>query len=180
MIANRTAGRRGFTLVEIMASLAALTMVMGVCAALLAMLFNLSDSGEKHAAQELAIARAARTFRHDVHAADGVETRPSGKPSPGISLLLKDGSAIEYTAERDAIVRVETVGTTVVSQDRLILPQKASPRFERRKEGDRTFLTLVFNRRGAKTDSPLAVRSFRVDAALGADSRFDRDGGTLP
>jgi prepilin-type N-terminal cleavage/methylation domain-containing protein len=180
MIANRTAVRPGFTMVEVMASLAALTIVMGVCAALITMLFNLSDSGEKHAAQELAIARAARTFRHDVHVADAVETRPSGKPSTVLSLLLKDGSSIEYTAERGSIVRVETDGVMIVTQDRLFLPEKSSPRFERHKEGDRIFLTLVFDRRGAKTDDPHAVRSFRVDAALGADSRFDRDGGTSP
>lgn len=180
MIANRTVRRRGFTLVEIMAALAAFTIVAGVCASLMAMLFELSDSGEKHAAQEMAIARAARTFRHDVHEADAVETRSSGKPSTLISLRQKDGSSIEYTADRDSLVRVETAGNTVVSQDRLSLPEKASPQFERREEGNRVFLTLVFNRRGAKSDSPLAVRVFRVDATLGADSRFDRDGGTSP
>jgi prepilin-type N-terminal cleavage/methylation domain-containing protein len=180
MIANRSAGRRGFTLVEIMASLAALTMVLGVCVALLTMLYHLSDSGEKHAAQELAIARAARVFRHDVHAADGVETQASGKPSDMINLLLKDGSSIEYTAERDAIVRVETVGTTIVSQDRLFLPEKAMPQFDERRDGDQVFVSFVFNRRGAKTDALLAIRSFRVDAVLGSDSRFDRQGGAKP
>jgi prepilin-type N-terminal cleavage/methylation domain-containing protein len=180
MIANRSAGRRGFTLVEVMASLAALTMVLGVCVALVTMLYRLSDSGEKHAAQELAIARAARVFRRDVNAADRVETRLSGKPSDTITLLLKDGSSIEYTAEREAIVRVETVGTTIVSQDRLFLPEKAMPRFELHNDGDREFLSLAFNRRGAKTDAPLAIRNFRVDAVLGSDSRFDRSGGAKP
>ena len=180
MIAKRSAGPRGFTLVEVMTSLAALTMVMGVCVALLSMLFHLSESGEKHAAQELAIARAARLFRHDVHAADHVETRLSGKPCTVLSLLFKEGMAIEYTAERDAIVRIETVGLTIVSQDRLFLPEKAMPRFEERTEGNRVFLSLVFNRRGAKTDVPLAIRPFRVEAALGSDSRFDREGDPTP
>ncbi len=170
--------RNGLTLVEIVAAMATMTMVLGVSIALLTVLFKLSDSGRKHAADEFAIARAARLFRQDLRSADSIETRPSGKPSPSLTLQLDEGLMIEYLAERDGLLRIESCDGAIVEQEHLSLPDWSSPRFERRNENGLTFVTFVFDRRPSKTSPKLANREFRIEATVGADSRFDQTGGT--
>lgn len=176
----RSARRNGLTLVEIMAALTALTMVLGIAAALISLLFKLSDSGQKHSADEMAMARLARIFRQDARSADFLETRPSGQPSPSITFYEIDGSTIEYLGERDGILRVVSLGGTMVEQERLALPDAAVPRFERRDDDGRTLVILAFHRGTSKTNSKLANKAFRIEAMLGANTRFDPAGGGKP
>jgi hypothetical protein len=168
--------RRGFTLVEILAAMAALMFVTGVCVALITVLVNLSDSSERHAGLELAIAKAARAFREDVRSADAADLRAKDGELACVAWLSVNGSTVEYSVGSDSVYRVETIDDTVVAHEQFQLPEKSFPRFERFEIDGKVFLALVFDRRGGKTQSKAAIRLFRIEAALGEDTRFQ--GGT--
>lgn len=174
MIAAGSRKRRGITLIELLVVLASMTFVLGVCVALMTMLLKLSDSAERHTALEVSIAKLARAFRDDVRSAEEVNLQTKGRELAYAAWLSGDGTTVEYTVASDAIYRSETLGDAMVGREEFPLPAKSFPRFERIEREGRVFVAVVFDRRGAKSESSLAIRLFRIEAALGENSRFRR------
>jgi hypothetical protein len=166
--------RRGVTLVELLAAMATMTIIMGVGAALLTMLLKLSDSGHEHAEGQAALARAARTFREDVRNASEVSGCEAGKASDRLVLTSGDWG-VAYSVAKTGLVRVEWIADVVLEQE--TMPMSGPSRFERPDEPGPPVVTLLLeraDRAGARTPA----KPLRIDAALGASTRFRTSGGT--
>jgi prepilin-type N-terminal cleavage/methylation domain-containing protein len=83
--------RHGFTLVELIAVMAALAAVMGASVVLLVQLFDFQRDYEEHLTGMSATARLAAIFRHDVHT--------YGKPE----ILSDDNLLLRWATETETI-----------------------------------------------------------------------------
>lgn len=170
MHARRSKARAGLTLIEVVTAMTVMTIVMGLCVALITMLLKLSDSGTRHASDEAALMRVARLFREDVRAASEVVPKGGGK-----RLVLRsfDGGEVEYSASRDGLWRVASWGDDTVKEERLPLPPTSSPRFE----AGRKVVALLIDRRQRTATDGAKPRVLRIEAAPGAHERFTAKGG---
>lgn len=178
MTANGRRSRRGFSLIEMLVAMTTMTFVMGVCVALLQMLLKLDAAGQTHVETEATIARAARVFRRDARSAAEVSRCPVGSESDRLGLTLPGADhAVEYRVRGDDLLRAEWHTGELVEQERFRLPARSSGRFEHREADGRGTVSLVFDRRGRKGDGEATVRAFRIEAATGADRRFEGTAG---
>jgi type II secretory pathway component PulJ len=168
---GRTRNRAGFSIVEAMAAMTVITIVMGVCLALVTMLLKLPDAAHQHATDEAARSRVARLFREDVRAASRVVSKDQGKR---LSLRSGDGVSVEYAASGEGLSRVAWLGDQVAKEERLPLPPRSAARFEFR-DG---VVALLLDRRAVRGDDSAKSRVLRVEAAVGASLRFRPRGET--
>ena len=167
--------RRGITLVEMLAAMAALLIVMGVVATLITALLGIESSGRDHAESEAQLARVAHFVRADVRAATVAQI--AADPNAISRLTLKQGESgvtVEYRLDQGDLIRVESAGKATKKQERFRLPPRSSPRFERIDPSGRPFVALVVDRRSRQRGGGSVVRPFRVEASLGADARFEK------
>ncbi len=174
---GRKLGRRGFSLVEMLAVMATLSLVLGLCVALLEMLLRLNASGREHIENEAAIARMSRVFREDVRDAGEIARCPLGGQSTALSLVVPGGDLVEYQVIKDALVRKEWRRDEILAQERFRLPASSYGRFERHGENEQAVVSLVIDRRSKQGPVDANAHTFRIEATPGATRRFDEQGG---
>lgn len=168
---------RGLTLVELMAALATLTMVLGVCASLVAMLLKFAASGRDHARDEAAVARFARLFREDVRGADDVYLEPTSGPATRLELSTGGEYIVAYVGTRTGVVRTEGTRSEMLKSESIHLPTKTVLRFERQSIAGGEVISAVLTRK-ARSPGGAKPHDFRIDASFNAHSRFSPKGAT--
>jgi type II secretory pathway component PulJ len=168
-----TRGRSGFTLVELLLVVGAITILLGLCAGLIHSLLRLDRIGRAHLGELAALGRVARQFRQDVRAAIRVEPAPGAAESAARLVLTQPaGRVVEYQARGAVLVRAEREGGQARRQEEFGLRSRGGARFLAREGDPGVFVTLVFARTAARTNEPLAAE-LRVEALLGKDHRFE-------
>ena len=156
-----TARRRGMTLVELMAGMAAVAAMLGICTALLGLAMRLESDGRAAFESSRELDRLAARLRLDVHAARSatIESRTLR--------LGGDGGSLEYRLDDPAeVARVALDGDRVVARDPYRIPQPAGVTAEVREVDGRPFVVLAVALRG-RADRIDPSRVVEIAAAVG-------------
>ncbi len=124
------ATRRGFTLIEVLAVMAGVAVILGLCAVTIQALFRVSSDTQARRSASAALGRLAEQFREDVHAGGDVQL-PS---SNGLRLSRGPGVEIVYDVREGRVDRVES-SDGVSRRESYVLGRGTSTAFERRDEG---------------------------------------------
>ncbi|GEM_PF-6752926 len=123
--------RAGASLIELMAVIAATSVLIGLSAGLLRLLMDVERSGDEHLARGLALVRLGRQFRDDVRAATGIGQREGDEPlENGITLNLKDGQSVEYQVGEQSVVRFHRSSPRDTQREVFQLPTGVRARLE--------------------------------------------------
>jgi len=174
MIARSIAGirpgprRRGVTILETIVLMTAVAAMLGLCVLMLQLLFKLDGQSRARLDGAATLARLARQFRQDVHAARGASLIDQPAPRPA-SLRIEpamDG-AIGYEIKGDGtVVRTEARKGAQVRRESYQIPHSGVIQLTVKQLGDRSFASLTVNRLISKnrTDPP---RPYEVVALVG-------------
>src|SRR3954462_486223 len=100
--------RAGFTLIEMVLVIGAMSIVLGLCAGTIHALLRVHRSSREHLNDVTTVGRLALQFRRDARAATGAKAiGDEGEAAEGLELALPDGMTITYRADRDGLIRVE-------------------------------------------------------------------------
>ena len=174
---NRTP-RSGYSLVELTAVLGICSVLAGISVWLVHMSMQKTRDGQRHLASRKAVARAAETFRRDVHAAVAITQNPAAKNAaaeniPTWNLRLGSGSVVRYRIEPGRLVRDEFGPTspasadtkTAASHETFDLPPGAELSISLEPPSAPRMASLLITCKAA-------VQSVRIDAAMSIDHRF--------
>ena len=128
--AVRPKSRRGVTIIEVIVLMTGVAAMLGLSVILLQLLMKLDADSRSRFDAAASLARLARQFRHDVHAAGSV--RLVEQPASKAAVLRIDSGpdrAIDYRVKgEDRIVRVETGKGTEVRRESFLVPRSSSIR----------------------------------------------------
>jgi type II secretory pathway component PulJ len=164
--------RAGYSLIEMVLVIGALSAVLGLCVGTIRGLVTLDRSGRARLTEEATLSRLARQVREDVRAArSGIVTGANDKNSQ-LDLRLSAGQVIEYRWAVGRLTRTRRGPGKTESHEAFTLPHRANPRFKVSDEAGQTWVTFVLE---PKADvAPLErQREFLVEAWLGKDHRLD-------
>jgi hypothetical protein len=161
----RARRRRGASLIEVVLIVGSVSIILGLCGAFLHLLLKLDRTGRGSIADTTSVARLARQFRHDVHAAATAKVVPSGGDATGgLELSAPGRPLVAYRAEGDRLVRTESEGAVVRRREAYPLTQLGAAHFH----ADGPWAELTLPRRGDAA-GPSPRPGFRVEASLGKD-----------
>lgn len=176
--------RGGYSLIELSAVLGVCSVLAGISVWLVHMSMQKTRDGQRHLAAQQAVARAAETFRRDVHAAVSIVKDPAEKdakaPNGTVWSLrlgaghLGSGNIVRYRLQPGRLVRDEFSPTASASAK-----TKTAASHE-------TFNLSPAAELSISTEPPSAPRtvsllittpnnkSIRIDAAMSLDHRFQQ------
>ena len=154
--------RRGKTLVEMLVLISVLTIILGLVATSLVVLFKTDRQVRRDLEQVTALARLSSKFRADAHAAASCQVADS------CDLALPDGRVVRYAAGPQCITREVRRGDAVEHRDAFLLPATATAKFELPDELQGRLVRLSISA-AADSDRPYltAVRPATIEAAVG-------------
>lgn len=169
MIFPRPTHRRGFSLVELLATITVLTILLGLCAGLIRVLLKLDQSSRDALAVAADSNRLARDFRDDAHSAT---SSPPPKPSSDrLTWTTADDSEVVYTVRpRDLLREVSRAGK-VQHRELYRRPARSSVQFEANLEGTVSLISIVIHRE-ANPNGTSAAGDDRIDAEFGRIHRL--------
>ena len=100
---NPPSARRGFSLVELLATITVLTILLGLCAGMIRLLLKLDQTGRDALAISAATNQLARDFRSDAHEAASL-TLPD-LAGDRVAWTRTDGSKVEYIIRPNDLLR---------------------------------------------------------------------------
>lgn len=162
--------RRGMTLVEVLLTITASTMVVGVAGGLLHRALRLEAASRGALQGERTALVLARQFRADIRAARTVACTADGLPADVVLRVQPAGEeAIVYRAVRGGLVREQAIPANRIAREAFSFP--AAVRFESVR-GDGV-VSLVGTGGGEPGEGPPI--DIEVVAALGAGARLGED-----
>ncbi len=169
--------RRGVTLIETVSAVTAGSVIVGISAGLLCMLFRTQSVSRDHVHQGTVLSQLGAQFRQDVRAATAV----NGGDEASWQFDLTPQRTVSYRAEADAIVRVVTVDRKVLRREQFSLPSGTAGSIRIEEESSPRIVSLVVASpppsqgapsQGAPSQGAPPTRIVRFDALLAADHRF--------
>ena len=106
-----TRPRPGFTLMEMMATMALAAAIISTLGALVSRAIDANAAAAEHLADISTLADLGEQFRGDVHAADRISAAAPDAKEQTLTLTGPDGSAVEYRLVDGALRRTKTAGT---------------------------------------------------------------------
>ena len=165
---------RGYTLIEVLAVIAAGAVVMAIAVGLLHLLIRLDRDSREEVSRQATLHRLADQFRRDVRAAGqfAAVDAPDGADAPsGWQFALEADRAVRYAAEEGELVRTERAADDVVGQESYALPADSTVSIEAVGEAAPGIVRLRIAPDGIRP--PAATwRGTCVDAELAKDRRF--------
>jgi type II secretory pathway component PulJ len=174
--------RRGFTIVEVLLVVGAVSLVLGLCAGLLHVLLRLDRTGRAHLVETTTVGRLARQFRQDVHAATRAKpVAGADGPLSNLELAFPEDRIVAYEAREHALVRTQNHGAEVERRETYTLPFRREPRFLVRDDEGKVWVSLRLPR-GAESDTgPKSLRhDLQIEALAGRDHRLTQPKELLP
>jgi hypothetical protein len=142
--------------------------MMGLAIKTIHLLLGAEHEATKSVRYTASVARLARAFREDIHAARAVEL-PAVEPGKATLTASTTGGQIRYELESHVATRVETPDTGDASYDKYYFPPGSRLRFEQ--EGELLRLTVEMPlcppaARTADAEAPSpAMRTLTIEAA---------------
>ena len=158
--------RPGFALIELLTTIAVLTILLGMAAGLIKLLLKLDQSGREAIVTASDQARLARTWRDDAHhaaSANPLKIDGDRLVFPGL-----EGQTIAYSIRPHDVLRELSRGDKVQRRELYRRPLHTAVRFETSTEAGRPLASIIFQ--PDSTRNPTG-RSERIDAEVG---RLDR------
>lgn len=163
--------RPGWTLIEMLVTLAVMGTLTGIAVKTLTSLLLSEHRGIEHVSQLATLARMARTFRDDIHLATGVEIS-TGEPQKPLLLLTIDAHhQIQYETQPLGLLRTDRRANQPVGHE---LWRLKPARFQCvDSTGKPRVLTLIvgipdLHPAGASAAAPL-LKELRIEAVMGRD-----------
>jgi hypothetical protein len=100
----RRGSRGGYSLIEVVLVVGAVSIVIGLCGTLLHGLLRLDRAGRSFVSDTSVMARLAHQFRDDVRSAGAVKSTATGA---AIELTLADDMVVQYQVEGGRLLRLE-------------------------------------------------------------------------
>ena len=97
--------RRGYSLIEMVVVIGAVTVVLSLCGMILHGLLKLDKSGRAQLDDAATIGRISRQFRADVRDASSAEILKAGDKPSGLK-IVRDGATISYAVDGRRLIRV--------------------------------------------------------------------------
>jgi len=166
--------RRGLTIIELVATMAVGSVLLGLAIALLCALMHAGSTAREQMEQHVAISRLADQFRRDVRAAERLAALPAaGQKSPqGWQLQLDDGRVVQYRPEPGHLLRSEIADGKPQQQERYRLPGGTAVSVQPR-ETTSGIVSLRIASAGKSSDGP-GFATLEIEATLAKDRRFAR------
>lgn len=171
--------RRGFTLIELVATMGVASVMAAIAVAMLYLLLGLERESREGLRRRAALSHLAEQFRDDAHAAVAfAESRASkppggGKSPPVWEFQLGNDRVVRYSRADEALLRTERDGGKPVGQESFALGPRAEVSIERSNGEAPSLVSLRIAPRDGPAHEP-SVRDVRIDALLGSDHRFLR------
>lgn len=178
----RTEERRGFTLIEMVATMGVASVLAGVAVAMLYLLLGVERGSREGLHRWNSVSRLAQQFREDARAAVGNAQSPAERPSGGAKSPLEwefplgKDRRIHYTATPEELVRTEHDGGKPVGRESFAIGPGAEVSLAL-SGGDVTggrapaLVSLTIAHKPAPPGEP-TPRDVRIEAVLGGDQRF--------
>lgn len=160
--------RRGYSLIEMIVVMIAITLVMGLGAATLQGVLTMEGRARREAAELADLERVANAFRDRAHAAQGHRAVPEGATEglEGLVLTFEDGGTLEYRVKDERLLIVREVIGAGTRTERARLPKGSRPSLALVRVDGAWLAVLIVE------DARAPDRAWRIEAALG------RIGGT--
>ncbi len=170
------AHKAGFTLIEMLISMAVATSALGLLAATVSRVLTANDTAREHLQGITSLGRLGEQFRGDAHAADTARLENVDGQARTLHLGLEDGSSVEYAIDAAGLRRTLSVDGQVTHREMFVLPGMQvlgwNDDFETAGR-----LSLRIARLVHQGDDVQALgKQFSIDAATGR--RFSRPDGT--
>jgi prepilin-type N-terminal cleavage/methylation domain-containing protein len=154
--------RRGFTLIEVLIVVTAVSALLALCAVTIQLLFRLSSDSQSRLSAAMALERLARQFRADVHGSErarlGGDDKSPAQP-PVLRLAMDTGHEVTYSPRAESVVRTETRAGKPVRREEFTFGRSRTARFELRDDAPRRWVVLVLGlgQERNRADSPRPV-----------------------
>jgi hypothetical protein len=156
---RRHGARRGISLIELLVVMSSVSIVLGLCAVTIQLLFRLNADGHARLSASASFARLATQFREDIHACDDVAILPAAKgvtkpgdPKAVANLRLTDGAqmVITYEARDGRVARVAPAAGKMSGHESYVVGKGNVVTFEHRDEGSLRFVVMIMSRQVGK------------------------------
>jgi hypothetical protein len=173
--AQRRAGRRGASLVEVVVLIGAVTVIISLCGVFLHLLLRVDRAGRSAQGEASAVARLARQFRQDVRAANSgrVAVAKEGESGGTLELTLGDGVSISYANGDGRVLRTESAGGTARRREGYEFRGFGPAAFAAEGGTARLSLDRLADPRAGGAARP----GYRLEARVGKDLELARRGG---
>jgi type II secretory pathway pseudopilin PulG len=163
--------RDGHTLVELLAVIAVASAIVGVAVTTLHSVLEAEATARQRLQVRTAVARLARQFRHDVHAARTLTRVNQGTAAAGTEwqFQMEPGQTVRYRLEDGRLIRTETAAGEIRGRDVFFLPDERGAVIEPPSEAARIATLRISPHRPSAASGRQAVR---IDAWLGMNGRF--------
>ncbi len=157
--------RAGFSLVEMLTTIAVLTILLGMCAGLIRVLLKLDQAGRVAMDTANDQVRLARTLRDEAHRSTSATARTL--QADHLALTLPEGETVDYTIRPRDVLRELRQGGKVRRREVYRMPPRSSARFEAATESSRSVISLII------PQSPGSLEpATRIDAEVGRFARL--------
>lgn len=170
-------GRRGTTLVELLATMAVTSSIMAMSGVLLGRLHERERVGRAELSAALSVSLLAEQFRADVRGATACEAAPPDDAADSVaqwSFVLPDERVARYEAQPRRLLRTELRAGQTVRRESFVVPAGSRCRLaiEAGEQSPRV-VGLRFERDTAE-GAVAPPRELVIEAVLGRDRRFRR------
>lgn len=162
--------RQGFTLIEIIASMAVGAIALGLCAGLIHSLLKLERSGRDQSSAATALMRLERDFRTVVHAATAgeiLEPEGEGAGPARLRLSLPDDVVIDFETIQGGITRLRRSQGDRLQREIYRIDSEAFIHWEIEQQGRHEVIILELVSGNRKQALPI-----RLEAILGYHDRY--------
>ncbi|CAN5872452.1 hypothetical protein BH23PLA1_BH23PLA1_14550 [soil metagenome] len=160
--------RRAFTLIEMIVSMTAGAIVLGLCAGLIHSLLRLERTSREGLIESASLARLDHEFRLDIHACKDYSIVEANEgDGPRIELSLPGDERIEYQAVDEGILRIRRSDGDRVRRELYRLGQEPSIRWEIESQEDVDLLILHL-----ALGADRRREQVRIEAVRGRDHRY--------
>jgi prepilin-type N-terminal cleavage/methylation domain-containing protein len=136
--------KRGFTLVELIATIAASGVLLVLATGVMHRMMRFESKSRQRASVHLAAVRLSHDFRYDVHQANGFKIGDSDDQQPTIRLTLPEGSDVTYQVAGQRVLREQRLDNQQVARETYEFPADHQMRFSD-SDARMAELTIVHN-----------------------------------
>jgi prepilin-type N-terminal cleavage/methylation domain-containing protein len=161
--------RRGFTLVELLAVIASLSVLLGFSAAIIQGLLRVERKERAHVTEAATFSLFTREFKREAHRSARLVTQADTK-TPAIELVFErsDGTRATYRAVEDGVEFSVKDGETTARNERFAMAIYGRPEFEISQVEGRTLVSVTFPNPATASKREKAP-SLRVEAIVARD-----------
>jgi hypothetical protein len=173
--------RRGVSLVELLLTMSACTVILTMSAALTHRVMHTQSRMRAFHDTERSALRLASAFRRDVHQAASAVTNDGELAGNFLRLQLPEGETIEYRHEQGSVTRVHKQSSNLTAHEAYIFPAEVELTV-RREAANRIVLTIVpaLRSEDSEAGSPSMTHTtpahLQVEATLSRDATAGREG----